>query len=516
MKEAMSLLDTVRLKETIKLSLVHIFCLIAALSFSMVLLINLNVKVNYGEIILLMVLFFGALLGIYHLVMRLRFNERIVIPVILIVYFISAYYIGTSLKVSPSWDFGVIYDQAKLIATGEVNRFDYLEYFLRYPNNQCCLLLVTMLFKAGAFFNYYDFLTLGLAVNAFVIALSLGILYICMKHIWNKNVALFGLILSLLCTAYFTYVPIFYTDTFSLPLMNLILLGYIYIYRKEEMRKKEMIVTLITAIILGLGFELRATVFILGIAMFIHIFFTQTFTKAILFTIVLTLGFYATMEGYHIYYDQTGLLQYTNEEYDYYNFPYSQWIMMGLKGSGGFSRTDKNYMMSLPDRTTRDEQSRIEISRRLAAYGLDGMLEHLRLKIKKTWGEGDYFTGDLLTRDPLHEGQPIHDFVRDDGVNYGIYRNYTDALAYLVIFLMIVSLLFGFKDETISLISVVQLVVFGIFLFLLIWESKSKYLVNFLPMMHLVAIDGLLRIDDKLDFTKLKKFKALKFFKRGA
>ena len=36
-----------------------------------------------------------------------------------------------------------------------------------------------------------------------------------------------------------------------------------------------------------------------------------------------------------------------------------------------------------------------------------------------------------------------------------------------------------------------QLAVFGLFLFLLIWETRSRYLVNFVPVFLLLGADGL-------------------------
>ena len=36
-----------------------------------------------------------------------------------------------------------------------------------------------------------------------------------------------------------------------------------------------------------------------------------------------------------------------------------------------------------------------------------------------------------------------------------------------------------------------QLAVFGLFLFLLIWETRSRYLINFVPIFILLGLDGI-------------------------
>lgn len=43
-----------------------------------------------------------------------------------------------------------------------------------------------------------------------------------------------------------------------------------------------------------------------------------------------------------------------------------------------------------------------------------------------------------------------------------------------------------------------QLSVFGIFLFLLIWETRSRYLVNFVPVFILLGLDAMQAIRNRL------------------
>lgn len=50
-------------------------------------------------------------------------------------------------------------------------------------------------------------------------------------------------------------------------------------------------------------------------------------------------------------------------------------------------------------------------------------------------------------------------------------------------------------------------VVFAIFVFLLIWETRSRYLYNFTPAFIILAVDGLATIKDGLDFI-ISKIKA--------
>ena len=47
-------------------------------------------------------------------------------------------------------------------------------------------------------------------------------------------------------------------------------------------------------------------------------------------------------------------------------------------------------------------------------------------------------------------------------------------------------------------IQAMQLSVFGIFLFLLIWETRSRYLVNFVPVFILLGLDAMQAIRNRL------------------
>ena len=47
-------------------------------------------------------------------------------------------------------------------------------------------------------------------------------------------------------------------------------------------------------------------------------------------------------------------------------------------------------------------------------------------------------------------------------------------------------------------IQAVQLAVFGLFLFLLIWETRSRYLINFVPLFALLGIDGITSVENWL------------------
>ena len=58
--------------------------------------------------------------------------------------------------------------------------------------------------------------------------------------------------------------------------------------------------------------------------------------------------------------------------------------------------------------------------------------------------------------------------------------------------MLMLSMVSGFRKEKLDLLSFLRILLFGLMLFLLIWESKPKYLVNFLPVFNILVLDGII------------------------
>ena len=58
--------------------------------------------------------------------------------------------------------------------------------------------------------------------------------------------------------------------------------------------------------------------------------------------------------------------------------------------------------------------------------------------------------------------------------------------------MLVLSMVSGFRKEKLDLLSFLRILLFGLMLFLLIWESKPKYLVNFLPVFNILVLDGMI------------------------
>ena len=122
------------------------------------------------------------------------------------------------------------------------------------------------------------------------------------------------------------------------------------------------------------------------------------------------------------------------------------------------------------------------------------MAEHLRAKVVFTWGDGVYFAPEKLKRDPVKESA-LHSWVLYDGADYPKTYLYCSAVQLLILAGILLSVLRNFFEKgRVREIQAMQLAVFGLFLFLLLWETRSRYLVNFVPVFFLLGLDGALKI----------------------
>jgi len=478
--------------------LYNFFHYIFIITFIAVLLIVFSFKGTINDKVIMIFstiisLFF--ILGLYKKIVKSNINDKFFSYKFLILTFFCficiQIFLGMQLRVKPSWDFGSVYNEAVYLTKSDIWSISNESYFLMYPNNQFYLLILTSIYKFLSFFGIAHYVVFGVLFNAIFVDVSLLIFYFCLKRIWNKKVAFFGLILSFICCAYTTYLPIFYTDTFPLPLTNIMLLLYIIVL-KEKNLKKIFLYLVFLSISCMFAFQLKATAIIVLVAIILHMIFLLNIKKSFIFTIIICFTFICSLKIYTYSFEKSNILDMT--QYDRYNFPYTHWLMMGLKTPGGYNEEDYLYTKSFVTREEKLVANMEVIEKRISNMEIDDFINHIKHKINFTWYDGTYFSSVLLSRKPLTNNF-IRDIVSVNGNYYPVFKSICDGIHFSIIIFMVFSgikgLLIMKRSNQMDFISCVRLSVFGLFIFLLIWETKSKYLVNFLPLIYLVSIDGI-------------------------
>lgn len=389
-------------------------------------------------------------------------------------------YAGLSLRVRPSWDFGAVYQGAAEIAESGTLSEQSNWYFTTYPNNMTVCMFLAVCFKM--FGGICSYITLGVWLNVFLMVLGMGFLFLLVRRLYGVRSGFLSLMLCALFLPFYMHAAIFYTDTFALPFVTGTFLCY-------QFRKRDIRFLLLTAVVLGLGYKVKGSLGVILIALLIHIWLQREKTKKritqsimLLAPFLFVIGFLTILPGQLSFLDTA--------EVEKNEFPVEHWLAMGLAGHGGYNADVYWMTASIEGKEEKREVDRAFIQKQLGRYGIWGMKEHLKEKILFTWGDGVYFAPEKLKREPLQES-PLHSWVLDSGIEYKKTYQYCSAVHFLLLLGIFLSIFCNvLRKGDVQEALAVQIAVFGLFLFLLIWETRSRYLVNFVPMFILLGIDG--------------------------
>lgn len=398
---------------------------------------------------------------------------------------------GYGLAIVPASDRNVIFSQASEIAqSGQWHTSEsYNYYFLRYPNNGFLLILEAGYFTLLKALGIHNFLYGNIVLNmlAVDVGIALGIYLTYVKY--GKRTAVLFQVLCLLFIPFYTYMPFVYTDTLTLPFLMGILVCYEKLgqYRESDRSRGSVACWLVLmGMLTFVGFQLKPTVAIVTIACVLHLCVTGSVRKAVAaVTIVLAVCISCSILYEHEV-DRLDLVDQT--DYDKENFPYTHWVMMGLREKGNYSLEDRQYTSSFPTKEEKKQGNIQRIHQRLEEYGPWGLIAHQYIKGVSTWHNGKYDMDVHLPKNPIHSSV-LHQIFLPGGDAYFLYSGYCSVYHLILVGLIAASLWEGRKNGDLDTTVAWKLAVFGLLCFLAVWESKSRYVMHFTPVLLLIAVD---------------------------
>lgn len=434
-------------------------------------------------------LFFGA----YYLLKQVNLTARtgnLILLVFVIVTGTIQIIVGLQLRYTPAFDLDAIFGGGRDWAlNGNFN--NYQNYFGMFSNNLGGLFLYRCLFSLGRFFRINDFYALALIYNTIMLQVMVYAVFDAARHLSGLRAAILSLVMFGCFLPFYMMGAVFYTDLLSAPFVALCINLFIRA-RKEGRLKQKTIYYFLLGTFTAIGAVIKFTVIIIAIAAFIdlllnirwdkkrlarRIFNTFAIPAASVFILVsLLFVFYGYMNTQQ------------NAEYVFkQRIPVTHWIMMGLNGSGYYTPVDYDFTMGLPDLATRKEEIPKVIRERIRERGLSGMFKLYTEKSAANFGNGTYKLSDFLDDSPVNETS-LHDLVLYSGEHYDAYKHIAQG-AYLAFFVL---MLIG------GALSIARprtfiapwLAMFGLMLFLIIWETNSRYSQNFMPVLILCAVIG--------------------------
>ncbi|MFW6679565.1 hypothetical protein ACOAOT_18195 [Lacrimispora sp. AGF001] len=445
------------------------------------------------------------LVGIaYIIISKLYISDIIskkIVPVILFVFifciqvFLARYLEYDISDTSKFSDFGVIVDSAKCILSG--GTYENV-YFQNTPYQVGIISEIIIWNRILMGVGIKSFNANCIALN--IISIDLAILggFFTSRIIWKSNkMANIFLLFSIVFSPFYTYITYYYTDSLSIPFA--IWGVYIYAYLNTNSSKialwRTVLLGIVMIMVFVLGIFIKATVGIALIAIFLHMILSR---KSIIKIGCVLLSFFIVSSCFktvvNSYIDQKNWFGYkiSNEE----GYPKEFWFLMGSneKRLGAYPPVDVNAIIGLE---TREEQRDASIQMtidRIKEYGMAGYIKFLTTKNNWMWGEGRYFATELLGWFPHTNNSKILNFFIRDKIGSPVFCYWSQCIQVLILFLLLGAFFRGAKSGELDMIFVINITIFGVYIFFSLWEARPRYLFNYTPFFIISAISGLEKV----------------------
>lgn len=383
---------------------------------------------------------------------------------------------------------GTVFNIAKEYVTTGTTTDPYLYTF---PNNIMITIIYIILFKVFTIINVSDFLTVATVFNSLLVAGTGILLYYNTKKIFNNQKALMVLFITVFTTPLYLYCACYYSDTLSM-FITMIMLA-IFLKIKDKNNFKDTITwQILLAISMIIGIKVKITSIFIFIAIFTHTIlnckfnvkeFVKKFSITFLLSITLFISFNAIIEPLFIKDKQ--LL-------DSNKIPTEHWIMMGLYGRGYFEYGEYQYTQSFPTLEEKKAANRKVIKERLILkYQENTLFKHIKGKLGFAWYDGSYFIPDKLRREPVKRGV-LHEVVLEGGNNTSIYKYLPQTMHFSMLIFMCINIYRVLKEKDYSCKdNILFIAIYGLLVFLLIWENRSRYLITMLPIIMMSQLNGI-------------------------
>ncbi|CEE03040.1 hypothetical protein BT1A1_3258 [Caldibacillus thermoamylovorans] len=391
----------------------------------------------------------------------------IIIQLIIIILFSTSPY---------TWDFGnIIIEAETLLSTGHLGRYSTL-----FPNNWLLILIIyaigKILFPSLMLYEFF---------NVAIITVSQFFIYRIATKLLGRKVGIFSLLLSIFFFPYMFYSPIVYSDTISL--IFLVLPLNILINRDGNM-KKEWLPIVSASILFAFGYLIKGSLIVFSIALSVVLLLFLKKWKRVFFLIPLVIVFLIN-SGFHFTVFQSGIID--KEVVEKNSYPFTHWIMMGQNRTnfGKWTYEDVDLTEDLLSKHPKDEVKKYhlkEIEARFKERGVLGSINYNIKKIRHTWADGTYFSLNKLMRTPFNPDN----FTRlTTGFKHLVVQGYARIQHLFILIGLVIFSIKTFKDRnefyTFGMLSVI-----GFFLFFILWEARSRYIVSVTPILILLSCIG--------------------------
>lgn len=409
--------------------------------------------------------------------------------------------LGYWMEYTPSGDNFMLYQASQTLARDgqfEVGS-DFLLYFGRYSNQWGFLLLLTgiyrLLFFAGIQNTFYPLVMIQTILYAMAFMSLLRIAY---RFDGSKGkLRLVYLLMS--CFPMVLAATVLYTDTFSLPFVVFTLETALNVLDAKEKGNKLKWAAL-SGVFAFLGGQIKMTVLIVLIAAVIvwllHFPVRQGLMCMVTAAGVILIGIFAVHQ-----YMLANVLD--PAIYNQEHTPVIHWIMMSIPSAdnpyGGYNSADYALTWGMMDEGATHAEVMTSIYSRMKdkIYTLrypNRLILALLRKNSAYVSDGTFGMTEMLDDRPIR-WNAISEIVLEPGRWYFVYGAIITGIWQAQLFIAAIGAFRAWKSERTEK-TLLCIACFGILLFLIIWEARSRYLFGYVPLFLLLSALSTCRKND--------------------
>lgn len=486
------------------------------------------VDFNMGIVLIISIIFLSLILGISIFLQKSReriyisnkYLKRILYMLMIICIFSIQVFIAKNFHYLTGWDAGVIRDSAiSLAISQEGNSL----YFQQFPNNVMLLWIFKNIFNISELFQSITYEFALVIFNIIVIDIAVLLTILVSRKLFKKRMSIVTMIMCAILLIFTPWINIPYSDTIGTVFVIAIL--YIYLSIKEcENKILKYILAALIGIIAVIGYQIKPTNIIILIAIGISsLIYSIKDKKVILSYIAVVLFVFSGIIFTKFIYNNnianielSGVRLSDNEDVE---VPFTHFLMMGMQTRrieetgtevyGSYSGDDYEYTLSFETKDEKVTANIEEVKRRLKDFGVVGYIKFLDKKVNWILHDGTFFyggEGHFVNSEPIVTGRfskLIQKYYLPSGSKYNNVAYFYQGIWLVILFLMFIPVLDREQREEIFIL---RLTIVGIILFLMLFEARSRYLINHLPIFILLSVYGFQCIVDKMNSSiKLKR-----------
>ncbi len=432
-------------------------------------------------------------------------HRLLIVALILAALLPLQYFIAHAVYTQPGWDVSILTENGYWLALNE-GLVDH-DYFASYPNNITLLMVWAYFFKALLAVGYRDYLLGAIMLCTLMLNAAVWLAYSVADRFCGKAIALTIAVFMVpfLCFAPWIVVP--YSDTATILFPILCVWLWLLAQRRNFVWQK-IVCYALCGVFAAVGALLKPTVLIVLVAIVLTDLFTLK--KSCLLQRLALICACLLCAGGVMLAGQTfnaSVLRSSGvaaEKIERQSFPFTHFFNMGLSAStnpytGGtvYGKWNGDDVVLCGNAPTQAEKIRVTLAsaqQKLGAMGAGGYLRYLNDKMRWVMGDGTmYFGGEVPTSPCFVTSQPqqfFQQFLWKDGAYYPVTAHLLQGIWMFVLVLCALPLFLRKQEYDAPALLCVRLCVFGIMLFIALFEGRSRYLTNFLPLFFVLAAYG--------------------------